>query len=144
MRISFDLDDTLICDPSVPSEQIVPWWLRWRFQEPIRRGTQALLGGLVARRHELWIYTTSYRPERYLRAWFRSFGVPISGIVNQHRHEREIGRWGPSKLPARYGIDLHIDDSTGVEYEGLRHGFRVLVISPGDLLWTERVLAAVG
>lgn len=142
MRISFDIDDTLVCDPSVPVEQFVPWWLRWRYREGIRQGSRDLMRQLLARRHELWVYTTSYRERRYLKGWFRSFGISLSGVINQYQHEREIGRQGPSKNPGRYGIDLHIDDSVGVAIEGLTHGFRVLVISPNDLDWTERVLAA--
>src|SRR5262245_50428654 len=99
MRISFDVDDNLVCDPSVPTEQLERWWSRWRYPEPLRRGTKVLMHELVTGGHELWIYTTSYRPARYLRGWFRSFGVPLHGVVNQHRHESVVGRHGPSKYP---------------------------------------------
>jgi hypothetical protein len=98
---------------------------------------------LVARHHELWIYTTSFRSPRYLRGWFAAFGVRLAGVVNQARHERHVGRKGPSKLPPVFGIDLHIDDSEGVAEEGRRHGFDVIVVSPDDVQWTARVLEAV-
>src|SRR5438270_13610818 len=101
MRISFDVDDTLVCDPSVPTEQLVRWWSRWWYPEPLRRGTKALMQELLTGGHELWLYTTSYRPARYLRGWLRSFGVPIYGVVNQHRHESVVGRQGPSKYRRR-------------------------------------------
>jgi hypothetical protein len=143
MRISFDVDDTLVCDPSVPTEQSVPWWRRWRYPEPLRRGTKPLMQALSADGHELWIYTTSYRSARYLRGWFRSLGVPLYGVVNQHRHERVVGRQGPSKYPPAFAIDLHVDDSEGVAEEGRRHRFDVVVVSPGDAEWAARVLEAV-
>ncbi len=143
MRISFDVDDTLVCDPSVPTEQYVRWWKRWWYPEPIRLGTRTLMRGLHAGGHQLWIYTTSYRPARYLRGWFRSFGVPIYGVVNQHRHERVVGRQGPSKYPPAFGIDLHVDDSEGVAEEGKRHRFGVVVVAPADREWVARVLKAV-
>jgi hypothetical protein len=103
---------------------------------------------LRARRHELWIYTTSYRSPRYLRRWFASFGIPLEGVVNQERHDRVIKRTGypvypPSKFPPAFGIDLHIDDSEGVAMEGKQFHFRVLVVSPDDLNWASRVLKAV-
>jgi hypothetical protein len=98
---------------------------------------------LVTQQHQLWIYTTSYRSPRYLRGWFGSIGVPIYGVVNQVRHERIVGRQGPSKYPPAFGIDLHIDDSEGVGMEGKTHRFRVVVVSPSDLQWVSRVLTAV-
>jgi hypothetical protein len=143
MRISFDVDDTLVCGPPVPSEQFVSRWRRWLYRERVRSGTRDLMSELVARHHELWIYTTSFRSPRYLRGWFAAFGVRLAGVVNQARHERHVGRKGPSKLPPVFGIDLHIDDSEGVAEEGRRHGFDVIVVSPDDVQWTARVLEAV-
>jgi hypothetical protein len=101
------------------------------------------MSDLLAGRHELWIYTTSFRSPRYLRGWFGSFGVTLSGIVNQNRHERVVGRYGPSKQPSAFGIDLHVDDSEGVAEEGRLHGFEVVVVSPDDLGWAAKVLIAV-
>jgi hypothetical protein len=143
MRISFDIDDTLVCAPRVPTEQCLGWWGRWRYPEPLRRGTRALLLELVRQRCEVWVYTTSYRSPWYLRGWFRSLGIRLGGVVNQDYHERIVGRQGPSKYPPAFGIDLHVDDSRGVGEEGRRHGFAVVVVSPEDPDWTSKVLAAV-
>ena len=124
MRISFDLDDTLICDASVPTEPGLSWWRRWRYPERLRHGTRSLMTALVRRRCKIWIYTSSCRSPRYLKSWFASFGVPIEGVVNQARHERTVGLRGPSKYPPAFGIDLHVDDSSGVALEGADHRFR--------------------
>ena len=142
MRISFDIDDTLVCGSSVPTEDVVPRWRRWRYRERLRRGTNALMNALLVRRWEIWIYTTSYRSSGYLRGWFKSFGIPIDGVVNQSSHDQVVGRKGPSKYPPAFGIDLHVDDSDGVRLEGERHGFAVVVVSPEDPDWTSRVLLA--
>jgi hypothetical protein len=143
VRISFDVDDTLVCDPSVPVELFVPRWKRLWYPERLRQGTRDLMRALLDRRHEIWIYTTSYRSPFYVRGWFRSFRIPISSVVNQDRHERIIGRRGPSKYPPAFGINLHVDDSAGVAEEGRRHGFDVVVVAPGDLDWAARVLEEV-
>lgn len=143
MRISFDVDDTLVCYSGTPTEQHLSWLWQWWYPEPLRRGTRDLMHELRRQGHSLWIYTTSYRPLGYLRGWFRSLGVRLEGVVNQDRHEQVIGRRGPSKFPPAFGIDLHIDDSSGVGEEGARHRFRVLVVDPRDLDWTTKVLAAV-
>jgi hypothetical protein len=148
MRISFDVDDTLVCyDPAVPAEQVVPWWCRPWFTEPLRHGTRGLMKKLQSGGCDIWIYTTSYRSPSYLRNWFWSLGVRLGGVVNQHRHERTVRRspgfYPPSKFPPAFGIDLHIDDSEGVGEEGRRFGFRVLVVSPHDAEWVDRVRETV-
>ena len=143
MRISFDIDDTLVCDPSVPVERPLSRWGRLWFPEALRLGAPGLMRALIDRRHEVWIYTTSYRSPLYVQGWLRSYRVPVSGVVNQRRHERVVGRGGPSKFPPAFGIQLHVDDSPGVAAEGRRHGFAVVVVAPGDADWVERILDAV-
>jgi FMN phosphatase YigB (HAD superfamily) len=143
VRISFDLDDTLICGPSVPTEQHVRWWSRWRYPERIRHGARELMKELTRRECRIWIYTSSDRPIDYLKAWFGSMRIPVEGVINQTLHEQRIGLRGPSKYPPAFQIDLHIDDSPGVAMEGADHQFNVLVISPDDPHWTQRVLSEV-
>jgi hypothetical protein len=149
MRISFDVDDTLVIyDPNSPVEYVVPWWWSWLYREPLRFGASKLLRELQARGHELWIYTTSYRQPRYMRGWFRSFGVKLASVVNQDIHDQHVKKsqfpgYAPSKYPPAFGIDLHVDDSEGVAEEGREHGFRVVVVSPTDVDWAAKVLAAV-
>ncbi|MDG4557831.1 MAG: hypothetical protein P9F19_10670 [Candidatus Contendobacter sp.] len=98
---------------------------------------------LIRRRCKIWIYTSSSRCPRYLKSWFASFGISVEGVVNLDRHERTVGLRGPSKFPPAFGIDLHVDDSPGVAMEGADHRFPVLVVTPGDSGWVERVLSEV-
>ena len=143
MLVSLDVDDTLVCSPEVPIEQFVPRWRRLWYNERMRQGTRSLLGELVRRHCDIWIYTTSYRSPQYLRGWFGCLGFPLAGVVNQTCHEQVVGRQGPSKYPPAFGIDLHVDDSEGVGLEGQRYGFSVVVVSPDDPNWVARVLEAV-
>ncbi len=143
MRISFDIDDTLVCGPHVPTEQFVPWVWRWWYPERVRQGTRELMKSLVQLGCQLWVYTTSHREPRYLRGWFRSFGIRLHDVVNQDRHEQVVGRQGPSKYPPAFAIDLHIDDSQGVAKEGQTYGFSVLVVRPEDPEWARQILSAV-
>lgn len=143
LNISFDIDDTLVCGAQTPAEPFVPFWARRRYAEPVRAGTGALLRALRARRCRIWVYTTSRRPQRYLHGWFRSAGVPLAGAVNLCEHERTLGFRGPSKYPPAFGIDLHVDDSLGVQLEGAEHGFRVVCVAPSDRHWCDSVLRSV-
>ena len=60
MRVSFDVDDTLVCSEHVPTEQFLSWWRRRWYPEKLRRGTGSLMAELQARECEIWVYTTSY------------------------------------------------------------------------------------
>jgi hypothetical protein len=146
LRVSFDLDDCLICcDPAVPSEPRGFLHRMW-FREPLRLGTIQLMKDLIRQGWRVWIYTTSYRSPLGLKWWFRWQGVRLEGVVNQAIHigrvTRAFGGAGPSKYPRAFGIDLHVDDSEGVRTEGLKWGFEVVVVRPDDARWRERVLEA--
>jgi hypothetical protein len=149
MRISFDLDDTLICyhDGAACEPNRVPWLLRGWFPEPLRHGARGLLRELARRGWEVWVYTTSYRSPSAVRWWLWWYGIRVGRVINQAVHDRHLRRtprdYPPSKNPAAFGIDLHVDDSEGVALEGREHGFDVVVIAPDDLDWVEKVLAAV-
>jgi hypothetical protein len=148
MRISFDLDDTLICyREDVPREPPIPLLLCWLVaDEPLRLGTCTLMKDLQARGWEPWIYTTSYRRPSQVQRWLRYHGVAVAGVINQDAHEACFrGRCGerrPTKYPPAFGIDLHVDDSDGVRIEGEQNGFAVVVVRPDDRDWAEKVLVA--
>ncbi len=148
MRISFDLDDTLICyRDGALLEPAPPWYRRWMTSgEPLRRGAVALIRELQALGHDVWIYTTSHRSPRAIRRWLGAYGVRIQGVINQDEHDRHLLRsphdHPPSKHPAAFDIALHVDDSEGVRVEGERCGFTVIVVAPLDPEWATTVRRA--
>lgn len=146
MRISFDLDDTLICyDPAVPREpNRVPFWLQSWFNEPLRRGTVQLMRQLQSSGWDIWIYTTSYRSPGQVKRWFRFYGIDIAAVINQELHEQWVKR-SPfqryvSKFPPAFDIVLHVDDLEGVKLEGEENGFDVVVVDMTDEEWAAKVL----
>ena len=46
----------------------------------------------------------------------------------------------PSKYPAKYRIDLHIDDDPSVMQNGKVYGFRVFLVGPPDDEWGDKIL----
>ncbi len=149
MRISFDVDDTLVCHGlNLASEtgRLPPFILR-RLCEPLRRGTRSLMDELRRNGWSIWIYTSSGRTPFQMRLWMFLHCIRVDGIINETRHRRELaGRTFsrlPSKYPPGFAIDLHVDDSEGVRMEGEEHGFRVIVVNPDDERWTEKVLNTV-
>ena len=145
MRISFDLDDVLFVLPGNYETEPAPCFPFDRlFVERLRKGTPELIHALQKRGYEVWIYTSSYRRESYLKALFRLYGIRFDGIVNAQRHEKEVQRNRakllPTKLPSFYRISLHVDDEKSVEKNGKLYGFRTLRIFEPDEHWVEKVL----
>jgi hypothetical protein len=145
LRISFDLDDTLICYGDPAREPRLPWFLRLFLpDEPLRKGARHLAVTLTSRGHELWIYTTSGRNPRAVRLWLRFHGIYVKRVINGTEHSKCFGQGSsPSKRPKAFKIDLHIDDSPGVAIEGQKYGFRVCVVEPSASDWVEKVIQNV-
>lgn len=147
MRISFDLDDTLICyQPETPSEPLPPWYRRFFApKEPLRKGSRLLIQRLGEMGWDIWVYTTSNRHPPAVRRWLWSYGIKVSGVINQqihshYLHNKKSSFLRPSKNPRVFGIDLHVDNSLGVQIEGEQYGFPVIVVSPEDDAWDEKIL----
>jgi hypothetical protein len=149
MRIAFDLDDTLIpCGSTFPLEPR-PRLARLFGAEPLRQGTIELCRSLRHHGNSLWVYTTSMRRPLSVYSQFLLHGIRLEGVVNQDRHVRRLrnSRPGPhecSKYPPAFQIDLLVDNSVGVWEEGRRFGFRVHLVDPGDLRWTEAIRRKAG
>jgi len=145
MRISFDIDDTLVIRNSVSRCEagLLPGFV----SEPLRQGTIKLFRELRRRRWEIWIYTTSERTPWQIRTWLWLYGLCVDGIVNSEKHREVIARNHPllsvSKYPPAFQIDLHVDDSEGVKMEGDAGNFRVIVVRPDDEFWAGKILEAV-
>ena len=146
MRISFDLDEVLFVDPNTfETEDPLRFPLNRIYRERLRKGTVQLINTLQEEGFEVWVYTSSFRSERYIRSLFGHYGVHFDDIVNSPRHLKEVqrGRPGllPQKMPGFYRIDLHIDDEDVIHQYGRRMGFRTFKVCDPDPEWAEKVLA---
>ena len=145
MRVSFDLDEVLFVRPEThKTEPPLPFPLNRIFQERLRLGTPELIKSLQALGYDVWVYTSSFRSERYIRLLFRCYGVTFDGIVNGERHQREVQRNQktilPQKLPNRYRISLHVDDETVICTSGSLYGFRTYQLDAQDDDWKEKII----
>jgi hypothetical protein len=145
MIISFDLDDTLI--PGIKRFNTEPRTFIQKIcgVEKLRAGTIQLIRGLQEQGHTIFVYTTSLRKTRKIMWTFRSYGIKLDKIINQSVHEKSLGENSRyySKYPPAFGIDIHIDDSKGVEMEGNRFNFKTIIITEDDTSWTEFILKVI-
>ena len=129
MKISFDLDDVLFVSPDkYETEPALRFPYNLLFKDRLRKGTVKLIHELQKRGFEVWVYTSSFRQERYIRSLFQRYGVHIDQVVNGQRHEEEVQRGRktrlPQKMPNFYHISLHVDDEKSIEKSGRMYGFR--------------------
>lgn len=128
MIVSFDLDDTLFVSPpefQTENELTFPW--KKIYKERLRLGTIELFRKLQSEGIETWIYTTSFRTEKYIRHLFGHYGIKVGQIINGSRHMKEVQA-------------LHIDDDPSVMQNGKVYGFRVFLVGPPDDEWGDKIL----
>ena len=137
MRISFDLDETIISRNS--DWEVEPDLRGFRGEkERLRKGTVELFKWIREQNHEIWIYTNSYRGRKALESWFKDCGIPVDGVIDQIVHEQKRNEEDRmiklEKNPEWFGIDLHFDD-----LDELAGQEGVCKIDPLDASWTDTV-----
>ena len=128
MKISFDLDDTIISTTKFSLEK-ESFWSKIIGAERIRLETIKLFKELRIQNHQIYVYTTSYRSKVKIKLMFLCYGIPVDFVINQYLHEKRVRKNGKivSKFPPEFDIDIHIDDSLGVEMEGKKFGCFVIL-----------------
>jgi FMN phosphatase YigB (HAD superfamily) len=146
VTISFDLDDTLIPGTKRFDTERQNLLHKMFSLESLRIGTVELIKALQAKGHKIYIYTTSFRSPTKIWWTFFLYGVKVDKIINQEIHERTLREKAKdhSKYPPIFNIDIHVDDSKGVEIEGHRHNFKTIIVAEADSAWTESVLTNIG
>ncbi|MEN2399442.1 hypothetical protein GKZ90_0006620 [Flavobacterium sp. MC2016-06] len=144
MILSFDLDDTLISKSKFRLEKrnLLQRFLGVEF---LRKGTIDLFKELKKQKHQIYIYTTSFRSESRIKWMFYSYGISVDFVINQQKHQKRIRKtnFNCSKFPPMFHIDIHVDDSIGVEMEGRKYGFKTIIISDKDENWTQTVFNTI-
>ena len=146
MRVSFDLDEVLFVSPNThKTEPQLRFPLNRIYKERLRLGTPDLINTLQNMGYDVWIYTSSYRSEKYISRLFRCYGVRLDGIVNAQRHLKEVQRdrkqMLPQKMPNFYRISLHVDDESVVCTQAGSYGFNAYQLQAQDDDWKEKIIA---
>jgi len=145
MRISFDLDEALFVDPKThKTEKALKFPLNLVYKERLRLGAPDFVRRLQAEGFEVWVYTSSFRSEDYIKRLFYHYNVRFDNIVNGTRHLKEVqGKRRevfPQKMPTRYQISLHVDDENVIVAAGKKYGFNVYQLCGQDDDWEEKIL----
>lgn len=148
MRVSFDLDEVLFVNPMThKTEPELRFPFNRIFKERLRFGAPELINRLRQEGFEVWVYTSSFRSDRYIRTLFWMYHVKFDGIVNGTRHLKEVQGTRketlPQKMPSKYRISLHIDDEEVICTAGRAYGFNVYQLDAHDDDWKEKIMERV-
>lgn len=148
MRISFDLDEVLFVSPATHlTEPELMFPFNKLYKERLRLGTVDLIHRLQKEGFEVWVYTSSFRTNQYIRHLFGLYHVQFDGIVNAQRHLKEVQgdrkETLPQKMPSRYRISLHVDDEAIICTYGKYYGFNVFQLNAQDDDWAEKIMQRV-
>jgi len=80
-----------------------------------------------------------------IRWLFFTYGIKLDKVINLRVHEKMLRERSvrSSKYPPAFNIDIHVDDSKGVEIEGQRFNFRTIIVSEDDINWADVILDIV-
>ena len=145
MRVSFDLDEVLFVSPEThKTEPALRFPFNIIYKERLRLGTPDVINSLQDLGYEVWVYTSSFRTEKYIKGLFKKYGVKFDGIVNAERHLKEVQRGRsvsmPQKVPSWYHISLHIDDESVICSGGRQYGYETYQLDAQDDDWKEKVI----
>ena len=145
MRVSFDLDEVLFVSPKThKTEPELKFPFNRIYKERLRLGTPELINRLQELGYEVWVYTSSFRSDAYIKRLFQHYGVRFDGIINAQRHLREVQRGRketlPQKLPNWYRISLHIDDEAIVCSLGRQYGYYTYQLDAQDDDWKDKII----
>ena len=111
MKISFDIDNTLVPYSDEFEVEQNRSILNLVSKEKLRVGTKRLFLKLEEDKHEIWIYTTSFRPIWKLKLLFAKYGLYPKGFINETANQNKLKRHNSnaSKNPKLFNFDLHVD-----------------------------------
>ena len=146
MRVSFDLDEVLFVYPQThKTEPELKFPFNRIYKERLRLGTPDLINTLQSLGYEVWVYTSSFRSEKYIKGLFKGYGVKFDGIVNANRHLKEVQKNNntilPQKMPSHYRITLHVDDESIICSQGRTFGFHGYQLDAQDDDWKDKIIA---
>ena len=141
LNISFDLDSTLIPNGKEFETEKQHSLAKILKIETIRKGSKTLISDLQQQGHKIHIYTTSFRSKRKIKRTLKYYGIKVDRIINEKENRKVLNslKINASKYPPAFGFDVHIDDLEGVNIEGNKFNFNVIVVQPSDKNWIQTI-----
>ena len=147
-RVTLDLDETVFRtgdDPCI--EKPLPFPFGRIYKERLRRGIPALFHFLKEQGYDIWVYTAKYYSLEYVRAYFRYYRIPVTGIVTGAARKASHGdakAQFETMLAPKYACTLHIDNDSVLKTRKGSKEYEVCTIRDPGAGWTAGIMDIVG
>lgn len=108
--VSFDLDEVVFAADPSEAEKPLSFFKRRHYTERIRRGVPEVFAAFKEKGFDVWVYTSGYRSEEYLRTLFKAYKAEPDGMINgfgerKSKRQKEIIH----SLFDSYKESVHVD-----------------------------------
>lgn len=146
-RVSFDLDEVLIATGDCPKDEEPgkPWSVVTK--ERLKIGAPVLIHELQGLGYDVWVYTSSFKSEKYIRAIFKGYKVNPDGVINGVALKKQQNKESMSKVKEamknKYVTTLHIDGGHVLYTNKETKDYDYISLQCADSDWASKVIHVV-
>lgn len=145
-RVAFDLDEVLYATGDCPSDEApgFPWSAIT--PEKLIKGAAVLIHELQGKGYDVWVYTASFKSERYLRFLFKGYKIKLDGVVNsvalKKQQKGEVSKIKEA-MKNKYTTTLHIDRDHLLYVDRVTKNYDYLSLKCENINWASKVIHLV-
>ncbi len=142
-RVTLDLDEVVLRDPSDPYIEKVPW-LRGGRNYRMRLGIPALLRHFNTHGYDIWAYSANYYSIDDVQRYFRRYSVNVDGIIvgtsKKKVSESEAEKNMKKLIANKYGQTVHIDNDMVLVTHSQSKDFEEIPIEAIGADWSKEIM----
>ena len=141
MRVSFDLDEVLICDPDKYPAEKLPFPLNVAFPETIRKNAGLLTAALCDFSFDVWVYTGKFYSSRHVKALLGIHRGRVSGVINGVNKKYSDSPIQES-FRNKYRVAVHIDNESIIWIDTRKKEYEIIDIK-SDKYWANKAFKLI-
>ena len=148
-RVALDLDEVVFARGDAPAEKKLPFPLSRLYRERLSLGIPALFRFLAVKGYDVWVYSAEYHSADYVRALFRMYHAPVTGVVTGTGRKApegvKAGKQLEEKIREKYDLTLHVDRDLVLRIDSRTKGMEEFPLVSGAADgWSGEIMDIVG
>lgn len=142
--VAFDLDEVVFSNEEGKMEEALPFPKNKQFTERIRKGIPKIFRALKEKGYDIWVYTSGYGSEEYIRKLLTNYDAEPAGIINGFGEKRTKEQKEMVKeLMDSYKEKMHIDIGGVVVTHPDSKEYQHLEVKENGSEWSEEILGII-